>query len=312
MHVGVGRHRLRIAAGLRGFRRIGRVGDVPGLLVGCVEGFEEHILGIGRPPEAVVTVHFLTCGEFGETDFPFACLRFGRVALRVIFRAVLRIGNVVSVVLRNGRDDGHRIARVFACVRRVRHVRKIDVHQIRAGRIHDMSSVGADARVQHRLEFRFVDGDAARHAGRDIRQEQLAVDGERHAVAGRIDRIADDAGTTFTRTFAARLFLSRHILGVGVSQQRTRIGKQNLVGIAIAADHAHPQGGDGVLRTVRTQEQRTRTVADRAGGTWRAAGESQGTGLQPRKLINRIIHTFQSTDHHAPLAANTPDATPFT
>ena len=69
---------------------------------------------------------------------------------------------------------------------------------------------------------------------------------------------------------------------------------------------------DGVLRTVRTQEQRTRTVADRAGGTWRAAGESQGTGLQPRKLINRIIHTFQSTDHHAPLAANTPDATPFT
>ena len=175
-----------------------------------------------------------------------------------------------------------------------------------------MSSVGADARVQHRLEFRFVDGDAARHAGRDIRQEQLAVDGERHAVAGRIDRIADDAGTTFTRTFAARLFLSRHILGVGVSQQRTRIGKQNLVGIAIAADHAHPQGGDGVLRTVRTQEQRTRTVADRAGGTWRAAGESQGTGLQPRKLINRIIHTFQSTDRHAPLAANTPDATPFT
>ena len=95
-------------------------------------------------------------------------------------------------------------------------------------------------------------------------------------------------------------------------QQRTRIGKQNLVGIAIAADHAHPQGGDGVLRTVRTQEQRTRTVADRAGGTWRAAGESQGTGLQPRKLINRIIHTFQSTDHHAPLAANTPDTTPFT
>ena len=143
--------------------------------MGCVEGFEEHILGIRRPPEAVVTVHFLTCGEFGETDFPFACLRFGRVALRVIFRAVLRIGNVVSVVLRNGRDDGHRIARVFGCVRRVRHVRKIDVHQIRAGRIHDVSSVGADARVQHRLEFRFVDGDAARHAGRDIRQEQLAV-----------------------------------------------------------------------------------------------------------------------------------------
>lgn len=158
-------------------------------------------------------------------------------------------------------------------------------------------------------EFRFVDGDAARHAGRDIRQEQLAVDGERHAVAGCIDRIADDAGTTFTRTFAARLFLSRHILGVGVSQQRTRIGKQNLVGIAIAADHAHPQEVT-VSPDRRTQEQRTRTVADRAGGTWRAAGESQGTGLQPRKLINRIIHTFQSTDRHAPLAANTPDATP--
>ena len=280
--------------------------------MGCVEGFEEHILGIGRPPEAVVTVHFLTCGEFGETDFPFACLRFGRVALRVILRAVLRIGNVVSVVLRNGRDDGHRIARVFACVRRVRYVRKIDVHQIRAGRIHDVSSVGADARVQHRLEFRFVDGDAARHAGRDIRQEQLAVDGERHAVAGRIDRIADDAGTTFTRTFAARLFLSRHILAsASASSVRGSASRISSVSpsLPITLD---PQGGDGVLRTVRTQEQRTRTVTDRAGGTWRAAGESQGTGLQPRKLINRIIHTFQSTDRHAPLAANTPDAIPFT
>ena len=184
-----------------------------------------------------------------------------------------------------------------------------------------MAAVGADARVEHRPvpargEGQILEGKlAGACAGAvlpDFGQEQLAVDGERHAVAGRIDRIADDAGTTFTRTFAARLFLSRHILGVGVSQQRTRIGKQNLVGIAIAADHAHPQGGDGVLRTVRTQEQRTRTVADRAGGTWRAAGESQGTGLQPRKLINRIIHTFQSTDRHAPLAANTPDATPFT
>ena len=300
VHVGIRRHRLRIAASLRGFRRVGRVGDVPSPLMGGIEGFEQHVFGVGRPPEAVVAVHFLARGEFGEADLPFA----GRGAIRSVRRFVGWFVNC-SVDLRDGSHHGHRVAvvRVFS---------KIDVHQIRAGRVHDVPSVGADARIEHRLEFRFVDGNGARHAGRDIRQEQLAVDGERHAVAGRIDRIADDAGTTFTRTFAARLFLSRHILGVGVSQQRTRIGKQNLVGIAIAADHAHPQGGDGVLRTVRTQEQRTRTVADRAGGTWRAAGESQGTGLQPRKLINRIIHTFQSTDRHAPLAANTPDATPFT
>ena len=229
MHVGIRRHRLRIATSLRGFRRVGGIGDVPGPLVGGVEGFEQHVFGVGRPPEAVVAVHFLASGEFGEADLPFA----GRGAIRSVRRFV---GCSVScfVGLRNGSHHGHRVAviRVFS---------KVDIHQIRAGRVHDVPSVGADARIEHRLEFRFVDGDGARRTGGDVGQEQSAVDGERNAFAGGVDGISDDSGTAFARTFASGLLLGRHILGIGVGKQRTRVGEQDFIGFAILADHAHPQ-----------------------------------------------------------------------
>ena len=197
--------------------------------MGGIEGFEQHVFGVGRPPEAVVAVHFLARGEFGEADLPFA----GRGAIRSVRRFVGWFVNC-SVDLRDGSHHGHRVAvvRVFS---------KIDVHQIRAGRVHDVPSVGADARIEHRLEFRFVDGDGARRAGGDVGQEQSAVDGERHAISCGVDGIADDSGAAFARAFAPGLLLGRHILGIGVGKQRTRVGEQNLIGFAVLADHAHPQ-----------------------------------------------------------------------
>ena len=82
-----------------------------------------------------------------------------------------------------------------------------------------MPSVGADARVQYRLEFVFIDFDGSRHARRNIGEEQLSVDGEGHAVAACVGGIADDSGTAFARTFATRPFFSGNVFGVGIGEQ---------------------------------------------------------------------------------------------
>ena len=75
VHVGIGGQRLRIAVGLRRIGWIGRVRQMPDWFGGFVVGFEQHIFGVRGPPESVVAVHFLACGEFRQSDLPFAVLR---------------------------------------------------------------------------------------------------------------------------------------------------------------------------------------------------------------------------------------------
>ena len=74
-HVGIGGQCLRIAVGSCRIRRISWVRKMPDWFRGFIVGFEQHIFGIGRPPEAVVAVHFLACCEFRQADLPFAVLR---------------------------------------------------------------------------------------------------------------------------------------------------------------------------------------------------------------------------------------------
>ena len=74
-HVGISGQCLRIAVGSCRIRRVSRVRKMPDWFRGFVVGFEQHIFGIGRPPEAVVAVHFLACCEFRQADLPFAVLR---------------------------------------------------------------------------------------------------------------------------------------------------------------------------------------------------------------------------------------------
>ena len=231
---------------------------MPDRFGGFVVGFEEHVFGVGRPPEAVVAVHFFACGEFRQSDFPFA-------------------------VLRCRGDHRNRVAGFFI-------VGKIHVHQIRAGGVHDVPSVGTDARVQHRFEFIFLYRDGSRRARRKVGEEKLPVDGEGHAVAGIVDAIRDDAGSAFARTFASRLLFRRNVFRVGVGKQYARIGERNLTDVAVFVDHAHPQRGDGVFRTVGTQEQRAGAVCNHARRTRSAAGKSQGTCFFTGELSNRICH----------------------
>ncbi len=227
-HVGVGGQRLRVAASLRRIRRIRRIGDVPGLLIGGIEGFEQHVFGVGRPPEAFVAVHFLARGEFGQSD---------------LHRAVGRCGIVIPAAHAIHRGDG--FLRVLAGCRPVGDVDEIEAF---AGRVQHVASVRADARVEHRTVFgrRCVQGlgdqlPGARAVLTDFGQEQLSVDGKHHAIARRVDGVADDARAAFARAFATRLLLGRHVLGVGVGKQVTGVGKQYLAAFAVIVDHAHPQ-----------------------------------------------------------------------
>ena len=164
-----------------------------------------------------------------------------------------------------------------------------------------MMSVGADARVQYRLEFVFIDFDGSRHARRNIGEEQLSVDGEGHAVAACVGGIADDSGTAFARTFATRPFFSGNVFGVGIGEQRAWIGEQRFAGVAVFVDRAHPQRGDGIFRTVGTQEQHARAICNRAGRTWRTAGESQSTCFFTGELSNRICHIPNLSPFHISL-----------
>ena len=75
VHVGIGGQRLRIAVGLRRIGWIRGVRQMPDWFGGFVVGFEQHIFGVRGPPESVVAVHFLACGEFRQSDLPFAVLR---------------------------------------------------------------------------------------------------------------------------------------------------------------------------------------------------------------------------------------------
>ena len=104
-----------------------------------------------------------------------------------------------------------------------------------------MLPVRADTRVQYRLELVFLYGDGSRHAGCDVGEEELSVDGEGHAVAAYVGGIADNSGPAFACTFATRPFFSGNVFGVGISEQRARIGEQHFAGVAVFVDHAHPQ-----------------------------------------------------------------------
>ena len=102
-----------------------------------------------------------------------------------------------------------------------------------------MSAVRADARVQHGIEI-VVQRDAACHAGRDIGEEQLAVDRKGDAVAGSVDMVADDSGAAFACAFASCLLFFGDILVFGVVQEFAWIGKQYFRVGSVVVDHAHP------------------------------------------------------------------------
>ena len=88
------------------------------------------------------------------------------------------------------------------------------------------------------------------------------------------------------------------IFGVGIGEQRAWIGEQRFAGVAVFVDRAHPQRGDGIFRTVGTQEQHARAICNRAGRTWRTAGESQGTCFFTGELSNRICHIPNLSPFH--------------
>ena len=93
VHVGVAGQRARVAAAGVRLLGVGRIADVPGRLVGGVEGLEQHVLRIRGPPEAVVSVHLLAGHELGQTDFPRV---FGRIAVLILHAHAVDRGDAVT------------------------------------------------------------------------------------------------------------------------------------------------------------------------------------------------------------------------
>ena len=121
----------------------------------------------------------------------------------------------------------------------------------------------------------------------DLREEQLTVDGEDHAVACRIDRIRHDALPAFACAFATGPFRGGNLFGFGVGEQFARVGEQDfLVRAGGGVECAQPQRCDAVLRAVGAQEQRPGTVPDNGCRTRCPAGEPQGAGFMFRELFD--------------------------
>ena len=93
VHVGVAGQRARVTAAVRTLLGVGRIADIPGRLVGGVEGLEQHVLRIRGPPEAVVPVHLLAGHELGQTDFPRV---FGRIAVLILHAHAVDGGDAVT------------------------------------------------------------------------------------------------------------------------------------------------------------------------------------------------------------------------
>ena len=196
-------------------------------------------------------------------------------------------------------DHRNRVAGFFI-------VGKIHVHQIRAGGVHDVPSVGTDARVQHRFEFIFLYRDGSRRARRKVGEEKLPVDGEGHAVAGTVDAIRDDAGSAFARTFASRLLFRRNVFRVGVGKQYARIGERNLTDVAsssITLIHSEVTVSSGpserrnsarepsaITRAERGAPQENRKVRAFLRGNCRIASVMLPTYHHPNSTFREFVH----------------------
>lgn len=152
VYVGVGGQCARVAASGCWIAWVGGVADVPHRF-GCgVEGFDDDLARIRPPPEAVVSVHFLSGYEFGESDFP-GVGDFVRAGLRTLVVRFGRIGQygivVVIVIVRfdAGGQQGD-VAVGFAVVGILPFA---DAYQLQsfAGGVEHVLAVWADAWVEH-------------------------------------------------------------------------------------------------------------------------------------------------------------------
>ena len=248
VHHGVLRQRARVAVAHARVGRVRRVADRPQRFGGGVEAFHEQCARIGAPPETAVAVHLLGRGEFRQAS---------------AHRGAVLFGHGEHGVRAAGRGLGH--------------------HDRRAGRIRHARAVRADARIEDRrgvlplavivereLQPARFGGDAVLA---ELADKQLAVDREQYRAARVVDAVRDDAAAAFTRALAAGALLGRHILGVGVGEQRARVGEHELAHRVGAVVHADPQRRHRVLTAVGTQEQHAFAVTEQRGTTRGAAGE---------------------------------------
>ncbi len=139
----------------------------------------------------------------------------------------------------------------------------------------------------------------------ELADEQLAVDREQYRAARVVDAVRDDAAAAFTRALAAGALLGRHILGVGVGEQRARVGEHELTHRVGAVVHADPQRRHRVLTAVGTQD--GRHILGVGVGEQRArVGEHELT-----HRVGAVVHADPQRRHRVLTAVGTQDQHAF-
>ena len=218
-HPGIFRQSLGVAPGLRSFPGVCRVADIPDRLIRIIGVLHQEGIGIGRPPESLIPVHFLAGHELRQPQ-----------------------GHLIAGIGTQG-QYGELLVKASLLTNQ-------DHHHGGAGGIGHLGPVRRDGRVENGL-ISVMPGPIGLHPpqgpGRgtqtvlgDPNQPELPAQGENHPVTGPVNAVGDDSLPAFTRALTSGPFLRRHILHVGICKEVTGVGQENLVVTTILVEGGEP------------------------------------------------------------------------